>query len=174
VDTTRTSPVGSEKIGDVAGTQRDRITTETVSMGENKTRPTDASVEDYIASRASEQQRGDCNELIALLQKATRRPPTMWGPSIVGFGSYRYTYESGRTGEAPLAGFAIRGRDLVVYLLADGQKQKSLLSRLGKHKMGKVCLYFKQLADLDKSVLRQLVANSIAEVRRRHGWGGGA
>jgi hypothetical protein len=143
-------------------------------MAENKTKPTGASVEAYIASRASGQQVADCQELIALLRKVTRRPPTMWGPSIVGFGSYRYTYDTGRTGEAPLAGFAIRGRELVVYLLADGRKQKSLLSRLGKHKMGKVCLYFKRLADLDKSVLRQLVANSIAEVRRRHGWGRGA
>jgi hypothetical protein len=73
------------------------------------------------------------------------------------------------TGEAPLAGFAIRGRDLVVYLLAEGDVQKSLLRKLGKHKMGKVCLYFKRLADLDKSVLKQLVANSVAEVRRRYG-----
>ena len=93
----------------------------------------------------------------------------MWGPSIVGYGSYRYTYESGRTGEAPLAGFAIRGRELVVYLVAEGDKQRSLLSKLGKHKMGKACLYFKQLADLDKSVLEQLVIGSVTEVRRRYG-----
>ena len=78
-------------------------------MTENKTKPTDASVEDYIASRANEQQRSDCLELMALLKKVTQQPPRMCGPSIVGYGSYRYTYESGRTGEAPLAGFAIRG-----------------------------------------------------------------
>ena len=93
----------------------------------------------------------------------------MWGPSIVGYGSYRYTYESGRTGEAPLTGFAIRGRELVVYISAEGQEQRSLLSRLGKHKMGKTCLYFKQLADLDESVLEKLVAGSVAGVRRRYG-----
>lgn len=143
-------------------------------MAENKTRPTDADVEDYIASRASEQQRADCRELMTLLEKITRQPPRMWGPSIVGYGVYRYTYESGRTGEAPVAGFAIRGRRLVVYLVAEGDRQKSLLSRLGKHEMGKSCLYFRQLADLDKSVLEQLVAGSIAEVRRRHGQHGGA
>lgn len=143
-------------------------------MAENKTRPTDADVEDYIASRASEQQRADCGELMTLLEKITRQPPRMWGPSIVGYGVYRYTYESGRTGEAPVAGFAIRGRKLVVYLVAEGDRQKSLLSRLGKHEMGKSCLYFRQLADLDKSVLEQLVAGSIAEVRRRHGQHGGA
>ena len=141
----------------------------TVSMAENKTKPTDASVEDYITSRADEQQRSDCRELMILLKTVTRQPPRMWGPSIVGYGSYRYTYESGRTGEAPLAGFAIRGRELVVYLLTEGDGQKFLLSRLGKHKMTKSCLYFKQLADLDKSVLRQLVTNSIADVRRRYG-----
>jgi hypothetical protein len=138
-------------------------------MAENKTKPTDASVEDYIASRANEQQHADCRELMALLKKVTRQPPKMWGPSIVGYGVYRYTYESGRTGEAPLAGFAIRGRELVVYLVAEGDRQRSLLSRLGKHKMGKSCLYFKRLDDLDKSVLEQLVASSIAGVRQRYG-----
>lgn len=80
----------------------------------------------------------------------------------------------GRTGEAPLAGFAIRGRELVVYLDCEGGGQKSLLSKLGKHRMSKCCLYFKRLADLDKSVLRELVTNSIAEVRSRYGKHGGA
>jgi hypothetical protein len=133
-------------------------------MAENKTKPTDASVEDYIASRAYAQQRDDCRELMALFKKITRQPPKMWGPSIVGYGSYRYTYESGRSGEAPLAGFAIRGRELVVYLSCEGEEQSALLSKLGKHKMGKSCLYFKQLADLDKSVLEELVVGSMAEV----------
>jgi uncharacterized protein DUF1801 len=137
-------------------------------MAENKTKPTGASIEDYIASRANEQQRSDCQELMALLKKITRQRPKMWGPSIVGYGSYRYTYESGRTGEAPLAGFAIRGRELVVYLMAEDDRQKALLARLGKHKMTKSCLYFKQLADLDKSVLEQLVARSVAEAKRRY------
>ncbi len=138
-------------------------------MTENKTKPTDASIEDYIASRASPQQGADCRELMTLLGKVTRQPPKMWGPSIVGYGSYRYTYESGRTGEAPLAGFAIRGRELVVYLVAEGERQKALLSKVGKHKMGKSCFYFKQLADLDKAVLERLVAGSVAEVKRRYG-----
>ena len=138
-------------------------------MAENKTKPTDASVEDYILSRASEQQRTDCHELMALLEKVTQHSPKMWGPSIVGYGSYRYTYESGRTGEAPLAGFAIRGRQLVVYLVAEGDRQKFLLSKLGKHNIGKSCLYFKKLADLDPSVLEQLVAGCVADLRRRYG-----
>jgi hypothetical protein len=137
-------------------------------MAENKTKPTDASVDDYIGSRASAQQRADCRKLMALLKKVTRQTPRMWGPSIVGYGSYRYTYEGGRTGVAPLTGFAVRGRELVVYVMPDGPERRSLLSKLGKHKTGKVCLYFKQLADIDTSVLEQLVVRSIADVRRRY------
>lgn len=143
-------------------------------MAENKTKRTGASVEDYIAARGSEQQRADCRELIALLQNATRRPPYMWGPSIVGFGSYRYTYASGHTGEAPLASFAIRGRELVVYLACAQDEQKSLLAKLGPHKMRKCCLYFKRLSDLDRSVLEKLVARSLAELRRLYGQHDGA
>lgn len=137
-------------------------------MAENKTRFTQSSVEDYIASRANEQQRADCGELMALFASITGESPQMWGPSIVGYGSFRYQYDSGRSGEAPLASFAIRGRDLVVYLLPEGEEQKKLLSRLGKHSMGKSCLYFKRLADLDKTVLKQLVTDSIQRVTRRY------
>lgn len=138
-------------------------------MSENKTKPTDVSVDDYVASRADEQQQADCRELMALMKKITRQAPKMWGPSIVGYGSFRYTYESGRTGESPLAGFAIRGRELVVYLAPEARRPKSLMARLGKHKMGKSCLYFKRLADLDKSVLEQLITDSIADARERYG-----
>jgi hypothetical protein len=134
-----------------------------------KTRYTDASVEEYLDTRGSEQQRADCREVMALLRKITHKPPKMWGPGIVGFGSYRYTYESGHTGEAPVAAFAIRGRDLVIYVTPEQDGQKSLLSKLGPHKMGKSCLYFKRLADLDRAVLEKLIAGSIAEVKRRYG-----
>ena len=137
-------------------------------MAENKTKPTDASVADYIASRGNAQQQADCRELLALFKRVTGQTPRMWGPSIVGYGSYRYTYDSGRTGEAPLAGFAIRGRELVVYVVVESQEQRALLSRVGKHKMGKSCLYFRQLADLDKSVLEELVLGSIAEFKSQH------
>ena len=138
-------------------------------MAENKTKRTNASVANYIASKANAQQRADCRELMVLLKKVTRHSPRMWGPSMVGYGSYRYTYASGRTGEAFLAGFAIRGRELVVYLMAEGKEQRSLLARLGKHRMTKSCLYFKQLADLDRKALEKLVVGSIADVRRRYG-----
>jgi hypothetical protein len=139
-------------------------------MAENKTKPTGASVRDYIASRATAQQASDCRELIRLLRSITGKPAKMWGPSIVGFDSYRYAYESGRTGEMCIAGFAIRGRDLVLYLMftKGNKQQQALLSKLGKHKLSGSCLHFKQLADLDTAVLEQLVSNSIAEARRRY------
>lgn len=137
-------------------------------MAEAKTQPTAASVDAYIAARASEAQRADGQALMALLAKVTGEPPRMWGPSIVGYGSYRYTYESGRSGEACLTGFAIRGREFVLYLMADAPGQAALLGKLGTHKMGKSCLYFKRLADLDAGVLEQLVAGSVAELQRRH------
>src|SRR5690606_24013150 len=136
-------------------------------MVENKTKPTDASVDDYLASKASAQQLADARNLMSMLQRVTGHSATMWGPSIVGYGSYRYTYESGRTGEAPLVGFAIRGRGMVVYVMAEGEEQQQLLLKLGRHKMGKACLYFKQLSDLDLSVLEQLVTHSVIELQRR-------
>jgi len=137
-------------------------------MPENKTKPTGASVEDYLDARASGQQRADCDQLMALLQRVTGEQPAMWGPSIVGFGAYRYTYDSGRTGEAPLTGFAVRGRDLVVYLLPRTEEQRSLLSRLGRHRMGTSCLYFRRLEDLDPDVFERLLTVSVDEVRRRY------
>jgi len=137
-------------------------------MVEAKTQATDASVADHIASRASEEQRADCDLLMALMEKVTDESPRMWGPSIVGYGRYRYQYDSGRVGESCMTGFAIRGRELVVYLTAEGEGQAALLEKLGKYKMGKSCLYFKRLADIDHDVLAQLVAGSVAELKRRY------
>lgn len=138
-------------------------------MAENKTKSTNASIDTYLDARANEQQRADCQALMAMFEKATKESPRMWGPSIVGYGNYTYTYDSGRSGEMPLAAFAIRGRELVVYVSVDSDKQKALLAKVGKHKMGKTCLYFKQLADLDMAVLAKLVDGSIAEVKQKYG-----
>ena len=138
-------------------------------MAENKTKPTGASVQEYIASRANAQQAADCQELMELMERVTDDAPVMWGPSIVGYGRYRYIYESGLTGEMPVVGFAIRGRELVVYLMAESEAQQALRAKLGPHRMGKSCLYLKRLADVDVSVLEQLVVGSVDEVRRRHG-----
>jgi hypothetical protein len=139
------------------------------AMAELKTKATDASVEEYIESRANEEQREDCRKLMAIFRRVTKQRPKMWGPSIVGYGSYRYTYESGRSGEMCLTGFAIRGRELVVYLLAESEAQKALRSKLGKHRMGKSCLYFKRLADLEPAILERLIAGSVADIKRRYG-----
>ena len=137
-------------------------------MAETKTKPTGASVAAYITARGNAQQQADCRELIALFKKITGQAPRMWGPSIVGHGSFPYATKSGRGGELPLACFAIRGRELVVYVFAASPKQKALLAKVGKHTMGKSCLYFKQLADLDKSVLEKLVIGSIAEAKKAY------
>jgi hypothetical protein len=136
-------------------------------MAEPKTKFTDASIDDYLASRANPEQLADCKAIMAICKRVTKQQPKMWGPSIVGYGSYKYRYGSGHSGEACLAGFAIRGKELVVYLVAESAEQVELLAKLGKHKMGKSCLYFKRLSDLDPKVLEALIAGSVAEVKRR-------
>ena len=135
-------------------------------MAETKTKPTGASVDAYLASRASPEQLADCKAIMAMCKRVTKQQPRMWGPSIVGYGSYTYRYESGHSGDMCLAGFAVRGRELVVYVCAENPEQVGLLARLGRHRMGKSCLYFKRLADLDVKVLEALIAGSVAEVRR--------
>ena len=137
-------------------------------MAETKTKPTGASVDAYLASRAGPEQLADCKAIMAMCRRVTKQPPKMWGPSIVGYGSYTYRYESGRTGDACLASFAIRGKELVVYVSADSAGQAERLAKLGKHKMGKSCLHIKRLADVDAKVLEALIAGSVAEARRRY------
>ena len=143
-------------------------------MAETKTKPTSVSVDEYLDSRGSPEQLTDCKVIMAVFERITGQPAKMWGPSIVGFGSYTYRYESGHSGQAPLAGFAVRGRELVIYLSCEDREQGELLAKLGKHKMGKSCLYIKRLADLDSQVLEKLIAGSIAEVQRRYQLAGDA
>jgi hypothetical protein len=138
-------------------------------MKQNKTRTTDASVADHIAAIADEAQRQDCKTLVGLMKKITGHRPKMWGPTIVGFGSYHYRYESGREGDAPLAGFAARGREIVIYLVASSPRQPRLLAELGKHRRGKSCLYIRRLADVDVAIVEALVRDSVDEVRLRYG-----
>lgn len=137
-------------------------------MAETKTRPTDASVDAYLASRATPEQLADGKTLMAICKRVTKQPPAMWGPSIVGYGSYAYTYASGHSGEAPLAGFAVRGKELVVYLMCEGDEDAALLAKLRKHRMTKSCLYIKRLADVDAKVLEALLARSVAGLRHRY------
>ncbi len=110
---------------------------------------------------------------MAMFARLRKEPPRMWGPSFVGYGSYRYAHDGGRTGDAPLAPFAVRGRDLVVYLAPDGTGQDTLRARLGPHRMGKSCLCSKRPADVDAQA-RALVARSMAGVGRRVDGAGGS
>jgi len=137
-------------------------------MAETKTRPTGASVEDYLAARGSAQQRDDCRELITLLSSATRQPPRMWGPSIVGFGRYRYKYDSGHEGESARMAFSPRAKELVVYIMPGFEPFPELMARLGKYRTGKSCLYIKRLADVDEEALEALAGASLEHMRRKY------
>lgn len=134
-------------------------------MAENKTRPTSASVEDHLA-QYPEAQRRDASSLVELMTRLTGAKPVMWGPTIVGFSSYHYRYASGREGDAPLSGFAVRQRELVVYLMPDGPREAELLPKLGRHRKGKSCLYIRSLAEVRRDVLEDLIRDSIVETRR--------
>ena len=137
-------------------------------MSKLKTKPTDVSVKSHIAAIANEEQRKDAQTLVALMRRVTKQEPRMWGPSIVGFGSYHYKYASGHEGDSALAGFAARGRELVVYIAPGFEGRDGLLAKLGKHKTGKVCVYIRRLADVDLKVLEKLVARSVADAKSRY------
>jgi hypothetical protein len=109
--------------------------------------------------------RDDCRAVAALMADVTGEPPRMWGDSIVGFGTYRYTYGSGRQGDWFLCGFAPRARNLTLYIMSGFAAYDSLMKRLGKHSTGKSCLYVKRLADVDQDVLRALVDQSVRYMR---------
>lgn len=138
-------------------------------MAENKTQPTEADVHAHLAAIENASVRADCQALVHAMTAWTGETPKMWGPSIVGYGLYHYTYDSGRTGVMCRTGFAARGRELVVYLIAESAQQQALLDRLGRHRKGKSCLYIKRLADVDLAVLETLVKDSLGELQRRHG-----
>lgn len=130
---------------------------------EPKTRPTDVPPADFIAAVEPARRRVEAEVLLAMHQDITGEPPVMWGPSIVGFGSYK-----GATGDWPVAGFSPRKAQLVVYLVPDCEGQAEQLSRLGKHRMNVSCLYINKLDDVDQSVLRELIRSSYAEMGKRY------
>lgn len=135
-------------------------------MAENKTRPTRVSPTAFLKSVENAQRRKDGEELLKMMREITGEPPKMWGPTIVGFGQYHYVYASGHEGDSPLTGFSPRKQNLVVYL-GPGLKNDRLMSRLGKHKRGKGCLYINKLDDIDRGILRELIVSSVDEMRRR-------
>jgi hypothetical protein len=120
----------------------------------------------FIDKVKSDVKRNDSHELVAMMRDITGEPPKMWGPSIVGFGSYRYLYASGQSGEVCVTGFSPRSSAIVVYL-GPGIENETLMAKLGKHKRGKGCLYINKLDDVDRGILRKLIEYSIAELRKR-------
>ena len=134
----------------------------------NTTVATKASVSAFIAAVENDRRRADAKTLVALFRRITGEAPKMWGPSIIGFGSRHYKYESGREGDMPLAGFSPRKANLVFYL-AHCPDWDALLARLGKHKTGVGCLYVNTLADVDSAVLETLVEKAVAHGRAMDG-----
>jgi hypothetical protein len=137
-------------------------------MAEAKTKPTQRSVESFIASTEDDKVRTDCYAIINLMEKVTGESPKMWGPAIVGFGKYTYKYESGRSGEICMTGFSPRKANITLYVLAGFPGQAELLQKLGKHKSGKGCLYIKKLDDVDIDVLESLIKESIKFLKEKH------
>jgi len=135
---------------------------------QNKTVASDASVRAYLDAIEDPVRRQDCETLAAMMERLAGAPATMWGAGIVGFSSYHYRYDSGREGDAPLLGFAARKGDISVYLSCDDAPLQALRERLGRHKMGKACLYLRRLADVDQAVLEQMVAHAAATTRARY------
>ena len=134
-----------------------------MSKSANKTAATGASVPAYVAAIGDAQKRADAKALIAMMRAASGEKPVLWGPSIIGFGSHHYVYDSGREGDVPVVAFSPRKAAMVLYLSCNDPPAKALLAKLGKHSMGKGCLYIKRLADVDEAVLKKLIARSVAK-----------
>ena len=138
-------------------------------MSELKTRQNDGDVDAYLNSVENPRRREDALQVLTLMREVTGEAPRMWGSSIVGFGSYHYTYASGRGGDWPVVGFAPRKQNLVLYIMPGFAGHEALLARLGKHRTGKSCLYVNKLDDIDPDVLEELVRESVADMKRRYG-----
>ena len=135
-------------------------------MAELKTKPTAASVSDFLDTVDDEERRKDCLAVVKIMQKATGAKAKMWGPSIVGFGDHRYKYESGRELDWFLTGFSPRKKELTLYIMPGFDRYEELMSSLGTYKTGKSCLYIKRLADVDTTVLRTLVEDSVKHMKK--------
>lgn len=135
-------------------------------MAKNKTTETQNSVTEFINAVDNEVKRNDAFELLTIIQETTGFEPKMWGPSIIGFGSYHYKYESGHEGDAPLAGFSPRKTAMTVYFYLPEENREELLSQLGKHTSSKACIYIKKLADIDIEILKKIILRSIAYTQK--------
>lgn len=131
-------------------------------MAKNQTVETKASVSAYLAKITDEAKRKDCSAIIKLMKDESGFEAKMWGPAIVGFGSYHYVYESGREGDAPLIAFSARASAITFYMSSEFEKREELLAKLGKHKTAKACIYIKKLADIDQQILVKMIRNALA------------
>jgi len=137
-------------------------------MAQNKTQPTKLKVSEFIAGIENKTKRDDCRELMKLMSEITGNRAKMWGTAIVGYGKYHYKYESGREGDFFLTGFSPRKQALSIYIVSGFSNNPELMEKLGKYKTGKSCLYVKKLDDVDRSVLAQLVEESVAYMREKY------
>ena len=134
-------------------------------MAENKTQPTDASVEEFLAVIEDDQVREDCLALIDIMQAITKSPPVMWGSSIIGFGTHHYKYASGREGDTPLTGFSPRKKNISLYVMDCLDAKTDLLEKLGKVKHGKSYIYVKRLEDIHLPTLKKMIRQSVKELK---------
>ena len=137
-------------------------------MAENKTRPSRASVTAFMRAIGDPGMRADAKKVAAMMRRATGKRATMWGPGIVGYGSYHYRYESGREGDFMITGFSPRKQALTVYIMPGFSHFEELMSKLGKYRTGKSCLYIRRLADVDESVLERLIRESVNYMRAHY------
>ena len=135
-------------------------------MSDPKTKKTAASVPAFLKTVENEQRRRDCKAILKMMQEITGEKPRMWGANMIGFGSYHYTYSSGREGDWFITGFAPRKASLSLYLMSGFSNFEKLLASLGKHKTGKACLYINKLDDVDQAVLKRLIRESVAHVHK--------
>jgi hypothetical protein len=130
-------------------------------VNEVKTKPTKVKVEDFLNAVEHPTRKKDGFELLRIMKEITKKKAIMWGPSVVGFGTYHYKYATGREGDMPLVGFSPRKQSLSVYIMPGFEEYKDLLGKLGKHKTGKACLYINKLADVDISILKKIIKKSV-------------
>jgi len=134
-------------------------------MAEQKTKPTNQSVTDFLNKIPEPERRADCFEVARIMEEITGEKPTMWGPSIVGFGSYRYKYASGREGDWPMTSFSPRKKDLTLYIMMGFEKHADLMEKLGKHSSSKSCLYIKRLSDVHIPTLKKLIKIGLKDLK---------
>jgi hypothetical protein len=138
-------------------------------VAELKTKPTGASVREFLDGITDEQKRRDAKAVAKILKRVTGAAPKMWGSSIVGYGNYHYVYDSGRESDWFLAGFSPRKQALTLYIMSGFKGQEAVMKRLGKHSTGKSCLYIRKLDDVDLDVLEELVNRSVTAIHERYG-----